>query len=171
MVLDLSNFTEPLARTPRMLRAIIEGQPDSWLDSRHGPELLSPRQTVAHLILIDRESWVQRIRRALTGESTPALNIEEDELLATATVAELLTEFEKLRPQRIQELKDLQLTEEDFKKPGTHARFGPFIVEELLTTWVAHDIYHMGQIFKSYSAQYVGKIGPWQNFLNLPQFN
>jgi uncharacterized damage-inducible protein DinB len=155
-----------------MLRAIIEGQPDAWLDSRHDPQVMSPRQAVAHLVLIDRESWVLRIKRALNDEPTPALNLmEEDELLAITTIANLLEKFEVLRAQRVQELKDLNLTEVDLKKSGTHSKFGPFILEELLTTWVAHDLYHLGQIFKSYSGQYVGKIGPWQNYLNLPHFN
>lgn len=97
--------------------------------------------------------------------------MDEDEALRSHTVSELLAEFDALRLQRIQDLINLKLSTGDLEKRGIHSKFGPFKLEELLSTWVAHDLYHIGQIFKSYSAIYVGKIGPWQNYLNLPHFN
>lgn len=29
--LDLAEYTDPLARAPRLLRAVVEGVPDDWL--------------------------------------------------------------------------------------------------------------------------------------------
>jgi DinB family protein len=175
MLLDLSPYTEPLARTPRILRAVIEGQPDAWLDSRHAADVVSPREAVAHLVLGDRESWVLRIRRVLTPEEgiprPTRSDAPEAEILAEQTVYELLAEFELLRPQRIQELLDLNLTSSDLEKQAVHSKFGPYSAGNLLAAWVAHDLYHLGQIFKSYASQFADEIGSWQYYLNLPHFN
>jgi hypothetical protein len=175
MLLDLAPYVTPLSQTPSTLRAAIEGRPDSWLDSRHAEGVVSPREAVAHLVLRERESWVNRIRWVLeSGESKPYAYVAtatEQEVLAAHSVEELLNEFETLRAERIAELEALQLTVDDLQKPGLHKILGPFKLGQLLSTWVAHDLYHLGQIFKSYSSLYVDEVGPWQQFLNLPQFN
>jgi hypothetical protein len=44
-------------------------------------------------------------------------------------------------------------------------------LRELIHTWAAHDLYHLGQIYKSFSMNFVEKIGAWQASLNLPHFN
>ncbi len=175
MLLDVTRYTEPLSRTPAHLRAVIEGQPDAWLDRRHSAEAVSPRETVAHLILCDRLSWLPRAQRILKPEEEvprdPSADLEEVDLLAVNSVYDLLAEFETLRSQKIQELTDMGLVAEDLEKQGDHPKFGTYTVGQLLATWVAHDLYHLGQVFKAYSMPYVEQIGPWQHYLNLPQFN
>lgn len=175
MLLDVTSYTEPLSRTPALLRAVIESQPDAWLDSRHSAEAVSPRETVAHLILCDRLSWLPRAQRVLKPEQEvprdPSADLEEGDLLAVSSVYDLLAEFEVLRQEKIRELMGMRLTAEDLEKQGEHPRFGTYSVGHLLAGWVAHDLYHLGQIFKAYSTPYIDQIGPWQVYLNLPQFN
>jgi uncharacterized damage-inducible protein DinB len=174
-LIDLAVYTNPLSRTPGMLRAVVEGQPDAWLDARHASDVCSPREAVAHLVLCDRESWVLRVKRVLHPEIKievpPFAELEESEVLKTRSVGDLLDEFDELRPQRLRDLAELNLTEADLEKRGVHSQFGDYTVANLLATWVAHDLYHLGQIFKSYSAPYAEQIGPWQHYLNLPNFN
>ena len=175
MRLDLTPYTRPLGRTPAMLRAVIEGQPNAWLDSHHAPGILSPREAVAHIVLCERGSWVVRAKQISEhGQVQPfaaSLPMNEAELLATRSVDELLDEFEALREGRLGDLEALNLAPGDLEKEGSHQLFGTVTVGQLLATWVAHDLYHLGQIFKSYSALYVDEVGPWQHFLNLPHFN
>lgn len=174
MLLDVTPYTEPLARTPSVLRAVIDGRPDAWLDSRHAPDVVSPREAVAHLLLTDRDyGWVDRVRLVLDPDHVvpPSDDISEADLLKTHSVQDLLDEFETVRVQRIKELEDLRLSAGDLEKQRSHSEFGPYTLGQLLATWVAHDLYHLGQIFKSYSALYVDQIGPWNHYLNLPHFN
>ena len=158
-----------------MLRAITWGQPDAWLDSRHGPDVFSPREAVAHLLLCERQSWVTRIRTVLEGRELKPISdsteVTAEELAAQKTLQELLDEFETRRFDCIQELRSLNLTAADLEKAGNQSRFGPFKLENLINAWVAHDLYHLGQIFKSYAAPYTDSVGIWQNYLNLPHFN
>ena len=176
MPLDLTPYTDPLSRTPNILRAMIEGKPDAWLDARHADEVFSPREGVAHMLLVEAEGgWVGRIQKILDPSTVIAsgayAEMKAEELAASRSLDDLLTEFVEVRKTRIQELSALGLTAEDLSTNVVRDGFGTVTVENLLNAWVSHDLYHMGQILKSYSSQFVEKIGPYQQFLNLPQFN
>jgi uncharacterized damage-inducible protein DinB len=170
-MLDVSPYTEPLSRTPAILRAVIEGRPDVWLDSRHAPDVKSPRKAVVHLAYCERESFVTRARYILDPDFVGPDDLAEHEAaLLAMTMPELLDDFEAHRAQSLTDLADLRLTTQDLQKQRTD-EIGTQTVGNLLATWVAHDLYHLGQIFKSFSALYLDQIGPYQQFLNLPHFN
>lgn len=175
MKFDLNAYTVPLRRTPKLLRVIFADLPDSWLDSRHASEVFSPRHALAHLVICEAETWVTRLRYALephkTFTSGTEINQTSAEYSAVRTIDELLNEFEALRLGAVQDLESLGLTEADLESICPDEEIGDFTVGELLATWPAHDLYHIGQIFKSFSSQYQGKIGSFQQFLNLPHFN
>ena len=175
MFLDLTPYVAPLSRTPAMLRAVVEEQPDAWLDRRHAPDVVSPREAVAHLLLCEAEdSWPTRIRRlrepARPLPSGPYDGIGDVEL-ATRPPGELLDEFEAWRGRNVRELEAMRLTPEDLETGRTDPEFGIQTVGNVLATWVAHDLYHLGGILKSYASPYADRIGPYQRFLNLPHFN
>lgn len=172
-LLDVSEYSVPLAKTPAVLRAVVEDRPDTWLDSRHAPDVFSPREAVAHLLLCDiHESFIDRTRFILEpGFSLTGPELRGRDLLVKYSLSEMLEQFDKARAQRLQELHQMRLVESDLDKSIDDEELGPFTLRELLATWVAHDQYHLGQIFKSYSALYLGKIGVYQTFLNLPHFN
>ena len=88
-----------------------------------------------------------------------------------ATIDEMVEEFNALRKQTIEKLKAVNPTDEMLDSKGTHPVHGAVTLEQLIHTWAAHDIYHFGQIFKSFSMNFAGKVGPWQATLNLPHFN
>jgi uncharacterized damage-inducible protein DinB len=131
----------------------------------------SPRESVAHLVLNERDwSWVDRIKVILDPTFRPDNEDEvtEEQVLAEQTIPELLDEFAKLRSDCIRQLVALNLTEDDLQKLNEK---GTCSIAQLLATWVAHDLYHLGQIFKSFAAPLQSKIGPYQAYLNLPHFN
>ena len=176
MPLDVAPYTDPLSRPPAILRAVVEGRPDAWLDSRHAPDVVSPRETVAHLLLCEaEESWIDRIRHVMDPERAfvpgPYAGLGDADLAAARSPAELLNDFASWRSRNVRELAALDLTLGDVETGGGDAEFETQTVGHLLATWVAHDLYHLGQIFKSYSALYVGRVGPYQRYLNLPHFN
>lgn len=175
MPLDLTPFTVPLRRTPPVLRCVVSGRPDHWLDCRYAVDVFSPREAVAHLVICERESWVMRLRRILEPDRTFPENLNGEvraaQLSSTTPVQQLLEEFEVLREIRVAELEGLGLVAEDLERSAASPDLGPCTGLEFLNMCVAHDLYHLGQIFKSYSAQFVGQIGPYQEFLNLPHFN
>ena len=176
MLLDVAPYTDPLSRTPAVLRAVVEGRPPAWLDSRHAPDVVTPRETVAHLLLCEAEdSWTTRIQRVLEpGRAFPPGaydGVGDADLAGARPLPELLDEFDALREKSLRELAALRLTPDDLRATLEDDAFGDQTVGQLLATWVAHDLYHLGQIFKSYSALYVDRIGPYQRYLNLPHFN
>lgn len=172
MPADLSRYTEPLLKTPSVLRAVIDGRPDSWLDSKHAEDVFSPRIAVAHLVVCERETFVSRIRHVWKPETAVFTPEEESiQFVKSHTLSELLDIFEELRPKCVQELLDLNLEEPDLACEADDDELGVISVRSLLACWVTHDLYHLGQIFKSYASQFKDEIGPWQTFLNLPDFN
>jgi uncharacterized damage-inducible protein DinB len=168
----LADEMQSLARTPAILREIVLGRPDSWLDAKHEPDVDSPREALVHIIRCDRDLWIQRIRIILEQSDNREGDADhQDDNLDASKVEDLLAEFWSLREERLRELESLQLSESDLAKTGTSPKFGRITVDQIIATWVAHDLYHLGQIFKSFSSLYRERVGPWQEFLNLPHFN
>jgi hypothetical protein len=59
----------------------------------------------------------------------------------------------------------LNLSVGDFRLTGEHPTFGAVTAEQLLATWVAHDLGHLAQISRVMAKQYRDAVGPWQAFL------
>ncbi|MCW5935915.1 MAG: DinB family protein [Fimbriimonadaceae bacterium] len=171
--MDLSRYTEPLGRTPAMLAAALRGQPDEWLDAKHTPDVFSPREAVAHLLIVEREwGWIFRIKRVMDPKyREDGQDILETDYAQAHTVEDMLREFEAVRRRSLQLLLELGLAESDMERSVHDPEFGTESVRNQLAGWVAHDLYHLGQIYKSYASLYREEIGPYQQHLNLPDFN
>src|SRR6266540_1843081 len=65
------------------------------------------------------------------------------------SIEELLSVFESLRKENIQTLNNMNLTQEDLAKTGKHPDLGKVSLEQLLATWVAHDLDHIVQISRT----------------------
>jgi hypothetical protein len=61
----------------------------------------------------------------------------------------------------------MKLNTEEFRKRGRHPELGIVTVEELLATWVVHDLDHIGQIARTIAKQYREAVGPWQAYLSI----
>ena len=79
----------------------------------------------------------------------------------------LLDEFAGLRRQNLEELKALQLSENDLERRGTHPELGVVTLRQLLATWVAHDLDHIVQISRVLARQYSDEVGPWRAYLRI----
>ena len=167
---DLTEATAILARTPAILDAWLRGLPDAWLDARtEGPETFSPRDVLGHLIGGERTDWIARARMILEqGEHatfTPFDRFAFRRETAGAELPVLLETFASLRRDNLRTLGDWRLTPQDLTRSGRHPDLGPVTLGQLLATWVAHDLGHLGQVARVMAKRYGDAVGPWKAYL------
>jgi uncharacterized damage-inducible protein DinB len=160
-----------LRRTPSVLRAWLSELPESWTMTNEGPETWSPFDIVGHLIHGERTDWIPRLELLLAhGDSRPFIPFDrfaQFEASRGKSLAELLDTFAELRNSNLARLQSLRLTEQDFARRGRHPELGPVNLGQLLATWVAHDLNHLGQIARVMGRQYTDAVGPWLEYLPL----
>ena len=78
---------------------------------------------------------------------------------------ELLAMFERLRGESLRELEAMSLTPEMLDKRGRHPELGTVTLSQLLSTWVVHDLGHVGQIVRVMARQYSEAVGVWKAYL------
>lgn len=169
MSFDLAETRLQLSLTPGILRAWLLELPESVLGADEGPETFSARDVLAHLIHGERTDWMGRARRILEeGESRPFEPFDRFAFLEEArgwSMAALLDEFQRLRAANLAALEDLRVGPEDLAKRGTHPALGPVTLGQLLTTWVVHDLGHLGQIARVLARRNRSGVGPWIDYL------
>lgn len=74
-------------------------------------------------------------------------------------------EFEELRVQNLQTVREWELTEAQLALVGDHPAFGAVTLRQLLATWTAHDLGHIAQISRVMAKQYAQAVGPWREYL------
>lgn len=171
MQFELQQSIEVLSRTPAALKALLSGLSSEWTANNEGENTWSPYDVIGHLIHGERTDWMPRLQIILaSGEAQPFppfdrfAQFEEGQ---SKTIDELLTEFAALRVQSLATLTGLNLTTEDLQKRGTHPAFGAVRLEELLATWVVHDLSHLTQITRTMAKQYTEAVGPWAEYLSV----
>jgi hypothetical protein len=169
MHFDLAHGIAVLERTPRVLRELLAGLPEGWIGATEGPDTWSPFDVVGHLIHGERTDWIPRLEIILTeGEAltfTPFDRFAQFEASRGKTLEELLETFAVLRAGSLAHLASFGLTSADLKRRGRHPELGPVTVEQLLATWVAHDLSHLGQIARVMGKAYTDAVGPWAAYL------
>jgi len=159
-----------LARTPAVLDAWLRGLPDAWLDARpEGPESFSARDVLGHLIGGERKDWIARSRMILErGEWAafePFDRVGFKQEIAGKSLGDLLAMFAELRRASLATLAGWNVGAADLAKRGRHPDFGPVTLEQLLATWVAHDLGHLGQVARVMAKRYKTEVGPWAQYL------
>ncbi|MFN0138354.1 MAG: DinB family protein [Phycisphaerae bacterium] len=171
MRFDMRDAVAVLERTPGVLRAMLDGLGDAWLRSNYGNDTFSPFDVVGHLIQGEKTDWIVRTRIIL--EHGPSRTFDKYDRYAQfeasrgKSIGQLLDEFETLRRHNLQTLAALAITPEKLALRGMHAALGEVTLEQLLSTWVAHDLNHMAQIAKCMATQYADAVGPWREYLGV----
>jgi uncharacterized damage-inducible protein DinB len=160
-----------LRRTPEILRVWLSDLPDSWTMTNEGPDTWSPFDIVGHLIHGERTDWMDRVELILAhGDRRPFVPFDRFAQLTASrgkSLGQLLDTFAELRTSNLIRLQSLRLTPEDFDRPGRHPELGSVNLGQLLATWVAHDLNHLGQIARVMGRQYTDAVGPWLEYLPL----
>lgn len=171
MDFTLTDGVAVLARSPAVLRAMLDGLPPAWIRATEGPETWSPFDVVGHLIHGERTDWIPRARIILAcgeGEErrfAPFDRFAQFRESEGRSLDELLAEFARLRSDNLDVLRDWRLSDEQLALTGEHPEFGTVTLRQLLATWVAHDLGHLGQVARVMAKQYREAVGPWRAYL------
>jgi hypothetical protein len=162
-----------LARTPAALNALLRDLPEIWTLRNEGEKTWSAFDVIGHLIHGERTDWMPRAKRILeSGESRPFDPFDrwaqEQESLGQS-LEQLLDEFVRLRWENLNELRGLNLTEQDMERRGRHPALGIVTLSQLLSTWAVHDLTHLHQISRLMAYQYRNTVGPWGASLGVLQ--
>jgi len=168
--LRLKDAVAILQRTPASLTALLNGLPDRWVQATEGAGTWSPCDVIGHLIHGERTDWIPRTRHILAGDSLPFEPFDRTAQFTDSqgkSMGELLVTFAELRQQNLATLLDMNLTDEDLHRRGLHPELGGVTLEQLLATWVVHDLDHVGQIARTMAKVYSEATGPWSAYLSI----
>ena len=169
MTFDVAEAVAVLEKTPAALRALLQGLPDNWTLCNEGPDTFSAFDNVGHLIHGERTDWIPRARIILAqGEDRtfePYDRFAQQRESAGKTLNELLDEFAQLRSENLTALRDWQVSDEQLMLTGEHPALGTVTLQQLLATWVAHDLGHIAQTARVMAKRYRDEVGPWRAYL------
>jgi hypothetical protein len=173
MTFDLSEATAVLERTPRVLGALFGGLQEAWLTADEGPDTWSPVDVVGHLIIGEETDWIPRARIILDrGEARPFDSFDrfaQFGRFAGWAMPALLDRFAMLRAESLATLASWNLSPAELARTGTHPALGRVTLEQLLATWVAHDLDHLIQAQRVMACRYEMAVGPWKQYLGVLQ--
>lgn len=171
MNFDLNKSIEILENTPSTLESLLSGLSDDWIKNNEGEHTWSPYDVVGHLIFGEKTDWLVRIKTVLSNSNNKLFEsfdrfaqLEKDQ---NKSIQELLEEFKLLRKKNLETLRSLNITQKDYSKTGVHPEFGEVTLEQLISTWVVHDLGHIAQISRVMAKQYKEGVGPWINYLGV----
>jgi len=161
-----------LQRTPTVIRALLGGLPDTWLETPDAPGGWRPRDVVGHLISAELDDWIPRAEIILRdGVGRPFepfdrfAHVERDK---DTSLDDLLDRFEELRGQQLGRLTIL-VDENDLDRAGRHPELGEVTLRQLLATWAVHDLDHVAQVYAGLAGSYDEAVGPWKAYLGILQ--
>ena len=160
-----------LQATPRTLRAMLEGLPERLTLASEGAGTWNISQVLCHLAHNEADDWVPRIKLVLAkGTSEPFRPFDREAGFAHYagwSVARLLDEFGALREESLRTLDGLRLTPDDMRLEGLHPVFGPVTIEQLLASWICHDLTHIHQISRILARYHAAYVGPFAKFMGV----
>ena len=175
MEFKVEEAIEILGRTPETLQSLLGDLPDNWITNNEGADSWSPFDVLGHLIHGEEEDWIPRARIILEhGQSRPFEPFNRTAMFEKSkgkSTAELLEVFRFLRQKNLESLGHMNLTREKLNLKGTHPALGQVTLEQLLATWVVHDLSHIGQIVRVMCRQYEAEVGPWKAYLPILRRN
>ena len=168
---SLQHTISLLTRTPSALNALLRDLPETWTLQNEGENTWSAFDVVGHLVHAERTDWMPRVRTILQfGETQPFEPFDRLGQVRESqgkSLAQLLDEFTRLRSENLDELRALNLRQEDLARRGQHPSLGVVTLSELLATWAVHDLTHLHQVSRVMAHQYRQAAGPWSAYLGV----
>lgn len=169
MKYDMTLSLDILRRTPAVLHAMLHGIDDAWSLPNEGGDTFSVFDNVGHMIEGEERDWPNRARIILGDGPDRRFQKFDREAHRTRNVGRtldsLLEEFADLRAANVRLLEEWQLTTTHLARTGEHPVFGTVTLQQLLATWVVHDLGHIAQISRVMAKQYRDAVGPWIAYL------
>ncbi|WP_425235663.1 DinB family protein [Ulvibacterium sp.] len=171
MKFELNTAIPILERTPTVLRVLLQGLSEEWIQGNEGKDTWSPFDVVGHLIHGEKTDWMVRTALILENGPNPAFEpfdrFAQFENSKGKTLESLLEEFEGLRKDNLTDLRSKKLSSDDYERIGIHPEFGEVTLAQLLSAWVVHDLGHIAQISRAMAKQYKNEVGPWPKYLTI----
>lgn len=172
---NLQDTIALLSRTPGTLDSLLRDLPDSWIRQNEGGETFNAYDVVGHLIHGDHDDWIPRARMILKfGEMREFVPFDRRghvRVIEGKSMPQLLDEFAKVREQKLEELRGLNIQSQDLERRGKHPGLGSVTLAQLLATWAGHDLTHLHQLSRIFASQYREAVGPWSAYLGVMQCN
>jgi len=160
-----------LESTPAVLRALLAPLPDRLLRATEGPGTWSPIDVLAHLAWGEVDDWLPRVRIILEhGADRPFTPFDREAGFAKYrgwSAGALLDEFARLRAESLASFDALGIEPGRLRLEGRHPELGRVTLEQLLATWVTHDLAHLAQIARVLARHHGQFVGPWRAFFSL----
>ena len=173
MKFQIEKAVEILSQTPAAVKSLLGNLSADWTENAPHTDNWSPLDIVGHLIHGEETDWIPRAEIILAqGENLtfePFDRFAQFEKSKGVTLNELLETFAALRAKNLVVLREMNLTEEKLKLKGVHPELGAVTLEQLLATWVVHDLNHIKQIVTVLAHKYAENVGVWKQYLSILQ--
>lgn len=171
MKFKIEQAVEIIEKTPQVLETLLGDLSEDWTVSSENRDDWQPFDIVGHYIHAEETDWIPRAEIILAqGENRtfePFDRFAQFEASKGKTLPELLEIFSELRRKNLETLKSWNLTDGHLNLKGVHPELGAVTLEQLLATWVVHDLTHIRQIVSVMARNYSGAVGAWQAYLSI----
>ena len=171
MKFDIDKAMPILERTPTIVALLLKNLDHDWIYNNEGQDTWSPFDVVGHYIHGEKTDWIPRLNIILGDQDdkrfVPFDRFAQFNDSKGKSLDELLEEFSRLRSENLEKLKQVKLDEATLSKKGIHPAFGEVTLEELLSSWVVHDLGHINQITRVLAKQYKEAVGPWTAYMGI----
>lgn len=170
-MLDLPRLLDSLARTPRVLRALLDGLDEERVHRDEGPGTYSAFDVLGHLIHAEETDWIPRTEHLLAhGADVPFEPFDREGMRGRLDALDLgarLTLFEQRRAESLARIRALALGPAALARQGRHPELGPVTLSQLLSTWAVHDLAHLAQVARVLAKARADDIGPWKAYFRV----
>ncbi len=172
MKFQIEQAVEILSQTPATLNSLLGNLSDDWIE-KEDSENWNPFDIVGHFIHGEETDWIPRAEMIFAqGENRTFLPFDRFAQFKKSegkSLSQLLETFARLRKENLEKLQLMSLTDEQLKLKGIHPELGEVNLEQLLSTWVVHDLTHLRQIVIVLAKKYSENVGVWKEYLSILQ--
>lgn len=171
MKYQIDHAVEILENTPLVLKTLLGNLSGDWTKSENNKEDWSAFDVVGHYIHAEETDWIPRaeiiLKQGANRTFAPFDRYAQFDLSKDKTLGDLLETFAEKRRESLETLKSWNLNEEQLNLKGIHPELGEVTLENLLSTWVVHDLTHIRQIVANLAKKYTENVGVWQEYLSI----
>ncbi|HEX9962555.1 MAG TPA: DinB family protein [Pyrinomonadaceae bacterium] len=171
MNFQIEQAVEILSQTPAVLNALLGNLSGDWTTNTETGDGWSPFDVIGHLIHGEETDWIPRAEIILAQRENPIFEafdrFAQFEQSNGKTLSELLETFAVLRARNIEILRRMNITPDRLKLKGIHPELCEVNLEQLLSTWVVHDLTHIRQIVTVMAHKYAENVGAWKEYLSI----
>ena len=165
-----AEYRSLLSTAPDVITSLIRSLPHEIWHEREAPGQWSIHQVAAHLVHMEVDGWMPRIRQMYDQSAAVLPRVDAHTHLAqfaARPMEELLSQFSDQRRGNVLEMDAYQWDSDQLDRTAEHPDQGPLQIRHLIATWCMHDLSHMDQIVRIIGVAYAGRVGPLAPYLRL----